>query len=285
MLNLGQDIIKGILFLGLSVVLFGVSKVVKDLLTPYRINQQLKGANLAASVSLSGYLFATIIVILGAFLGPSRDLLQDVYSFVGYVFLGIGLLNLSRMVNDRLILRKFSNVKEIIEDRNVGTGAVEFGSYTASGLVVAGSIHGTGGGVHTALAFFALSQVALVLFVAIYDWITPFDVHDELEKNNVAVGITFGGTLIALGIILFKGSVGNFISWEYNLLNFVISAGTGFVLLPLLRIVVDKLLLPKTNLNRAIGEDQNLAIAWFEMTVLVSFATLLYFTIDFNLTI
>ncbi len=284
MSSLGQDIIQGILFLALSIVLFGISKVAKDLLTPYRINFQLREGNLAASISLSGYLFATIIVILGALLGPSHGLLHDIYGFVGYAFLGIALLNLSRVVNDRLILRKFSNVKEIIEDRNVGTGAVEFGSYIASGLVVAGSIHGAGGGVHTALAFFVLSQLALILFVRIYDRITPFDVHDEIEKDNAAAGIAFGGTLIALGIILFKGSVGDFISWQYNLTNFFISAGTGLILLPLLRSVVDKLLLPKIDLNQAIGKDRNLAIAWFEMTVAISFATILFFSIDFNLT-
>lgn len=285
MFSLGQDVIQGILFLGLSIILFGVSKVAKDLLTPYRINQQLREGNLAVSVSLGGYLIATIIVILGALLGPSRGLLQDIYGFLGYAILGIALLNISRVVNDRLILGKFSNVKEIVEDRNVGTGAVEFGSYIASGLVVAGSIHGTGGGVHTALAFFALSQLVLVLFVRIYDFITPFDVHDELEKDNVAAGIAFGGTLIALGIILFKGSVGDFISWEYNLLNFAISAGTGFIFLPLVRVLVDKLLLPKIDLNQAIGNDRNMAIAWFEMTVAISFATILFFSIDFNFTI
>ncbi len=283
MSSLGQDVIQGILFLALSIVLFGLSKIAKDILTPYRINDQLKEANLAASVSLSGYLFATIIVILGALLGPSHGLLKDIAGFVGYAFLGIVLLNVSRMVNDRLILRKFSNVKEIIEDRNVGTGAVEFGSYIASGLVVAGAIHGTGGGIDTALTFFVLSQLALILFVRIYDRITSFDVHDEIEKDNVAAGIAFGGTLIALGIILFKGSVGDFISWQYNLLNFFISAGTGVILLPLLRWVVDKLLLPKIDLNQAIGKERNLAIAWFEMTVAISFATILFFSIDFNL--
>ena len=283
MVNFGSDLIQGLVFLGLSFVLFFASKVAKDYLTPYEINTQLRKANVAVSVSLMGYLFATIIVLLGAFLGPSRNLLDDVYGFVGYAVLGIALLNVSRVVNDKLLLRKFCNIKELIDDQNVAAGAVEFGSYIASGLVVAGAIHGEGGGIHTALVFFVLSQAVLILFTFLYDLITPFNVHDEIEKDNVAAGVAFGGTLAALGIILFKGSVGDFISWKYNLINFAVSAGTSFLFLPIIRIVLDKILLPRTDLNHAISRDRNVAIGLLEMTIAVSFAVILFFAIDFNI--
>lgn len=280
---IGDDLIRGLLFMALSVVLFYISKVVKDYLTPYEINKQLRESNIAVSVSLSGYLLATIIVLLGAFLGPSGDLLDDIYAFVGYAVLGIVLLNISRVVNDKLLLRKFCNVKEIVEDRNAGAGAVEFGSYVASGLVVAGSIHGEGGGIHTAIAFFVLSQIVLILFSFLYNMLTPFNVHDEIEKDNVAAGVAFGGTLVAVGIILFGGSVGDFISWKYNLTNFAVSAGASFVLLPVIRIILDKVMLPRTDLNHAISRDRNIAVGLLEMTVVISFAIILYFTIDFHI--
>ncbi len=284
MISTGDDLIRGIIFLFLSVALFFISKVAKDYLTPYKINDQLRESNVAVSISVMGYLFATIIVLLGAFMGPSGNLVDDISGFIGYAALGIVLLNVSRVVNDKFLLRKFCNIKEIIEDRNAGAGAVEFGAYIASGLVVAGSIHGQGGGVHTALVFFALSQVVLILFTFIYDLITPFNVHDEIEKDNVAAGVAFGGTLVALGIILFKGSVGDFISWQYNLTNFAVSTGTSIVVLPLIRIFLDKVMLPRTDLNHAISRDRNVAIGLLEMTVAISFAVILYFMIDFNIT-
>ncbi len=283
MIHIGDDLIRGLLFMVLSVVLFYISKVVKDYLTPYEINTQLRESNIAVSVSLAGYLLATVIVLLGAFLGPSGDLLDDVYGFIGYAVLGIVLLNISRVINDKLLLRKFCNIKEIVEDRNAGAGAVEFGSYVASGLVVAGSIHGVGGGIHTAIAFFVLSQIVLILFSFLYDMLTPFNVHDEIEKDNVAAGVAFGGTLVAVGIILFGGSVGDFISWKYNLTNFAVSAGASFVLLPVIRIILDKIMLPKTDLNHAISRDRNIAVGLLEMTVVISFAIILYFTIDFHI--
>ncbi len=283
MVNFGGDLIQGLLFLVLSLILFFVSKKVKDYLTPYEINAELRASNVAVSVSLTGYLFATIIVVLGAMLGPSKNLFADIFGFLGYALLGIALLNVSRIINDKFLLRKFCNVKEIIEDRNAGAGAVEFGSYIASGLVVAGAIHGEGGGIHTALVFFALSQIVLILFAFVYDLITPFNVHDEIEKDNVAAGVAFGGTLVALGIILFKGSVGDFISWKYNLTNFALSTGTSFVFLPLIRIILDKVLIPKTDLNHEISRNRNLAVGLLEMTVAISFAVILYFSIDFNI--
>ena len=281
--SFGNDLLKGLTFLALSIILFWVSKAVKDFFTPYGINAELRKSNVAVAVSLMGYLFATIIVLLGALLGPSKNFFEDIYGFVGYSLLGIVLLNVSRVINDKVILSKFSNIEELIRDQNVGTAAVEFGSYIAAGLVVAGSIHGTGGGIHTALAFFVMSQISLILFAKLYNAITPFDIHKEIESDNVAVGVAFGGTLVALGIILLNGSVGNFISWQYNTVNFAISAGTSFIFLPIIRIIVDKVLLPKTDLNKAISEDRNIAIGLLEMSVVISFAVILFFSIDFTL--
>ncbi|MGV7222481.1 MAG: DUF350 domain-containing protein [Nitrospinales bacterium] len=283
MSTLGNDLLQGLAFLALCIILFWVSKAVKDIFTPYSINAELRKSNIAVAVSLTGYLFATIIVLLGALLGPSKHFFHDIYSFVGYSLLGIVLLNVSRVINDKIILSKFCNIEELIRDQNVGTAAVEFGSYIAAGLVVAGSIHGTGGGIHTALAFFVMGQITLVLFARLYNVITPFDIQKEIESDNVAVGVAFGGTLVALGIILFGGSVGNFISWQYNITNFVISVATSFIFLPIVRFIVDKVLLPKTNLNKAISEDRNIAIGLLEMSVVISFAVILFFSIDFNL--
>ena len=286
MVVLQGEFIAGLVFLGLSIILFIAAKYTKDFLTPYNDTEELgKKQNTAVGISFSGYLFAVIIVILGAMLGPSTSLLTDISGFIGYTLLGIALLNLSRIINDKLLLRKFCNIKELIDDRNAGAGCIEFGSYLASGLVVAGSIHGQGGGVHTALAFFILSQIALIAFGFLYNLITPFDLHDEIEKDNVAAGVAFGGTLVALGIILLKGVVGNFISWQYNLINFAVSVVSSLIFLPIIRILLDKILIPKIDLSREVAKNNNLAVGILEMTVAISFAVILYFSIDFDIKI
>ena len=257
-----------------------VAKVINDLITPYQVDEELtEKDNVALATSIAGYLCANAIIFIGAFLGPSRGIVQDLLDVGGYCLLGIVLLNLSRLINDRLILYQFSNFKEIIVDRNAGTGAVQLGSYVASGLIVAGAIHGQGGGVVTALAFFGLGQMALIGFAWIYNRITPFDIHEEIEKDNVAAGAAFGGSLVAVGIILMKGASGNFVDWNTNLAIFGQDAAIVLVFIPLVRFFFDKVMIPKTDLNKEIQEDQNLGAGLLESTVAISFATILFFAL------
>lgn len=267
----------------LSCFLFFLAKVLKDLATAYDVTSELKKGNKAVAFSVSGYLIAAIIVVMAALMGPQIDFVEGLKQFLGYSILGIMLLNVSRVINDKVILRKFCNVKELTEDQNMGTAAVEFGSYVASGLVVAGAVHGSGGGVVTAIAFFFLAQIFLVLFSFLYDFITPFKVHDEIEKDNVAVGLSFGGALVAVGIIMFKGTVGDFVSWTHNLANFGLSVGLSVVMLPTIRFVFDKLFLFRINLNQSLSQERNVAVALIESTGLVLFAVLIYYVVDFEL--
>ncbi len=276
--NLPYEIAHGASLILLFMFVLLLSKAAKDLCTPYKIDEELSEKdNVALATSMAGYFSAIAIIYIGALLGPSKDLLQDLITVGGYAGLGILLLNLSHEINDRFILRGFSNVKEIIEDRNVGTGAVQFGSYVASGLIVAGAIHGEGGGVMTIVVFFLLGQIGLILFTELYNWITPFDLHQEIEQDNVAAGIAFGGTLIAVGIILMKGASGNFVSWGQNLSIFAMDAMLVFILLPLVRFFFDKVIMPRTSLDHEIHHDRNLGAGLLEMIGAISFSVILLF--------
>ncbi len=272
------ELLQAVSFLGLFLAILVLAKLANDLLTPYSIDLQLtKRDNLALSVSLTGYFIAVVIIFLGALLGPPKGLAVDLLSVGGYSIGGLLLLNLSRFINDKLILWKFSNIKEIIEDRNTGTGAVQFGSYVASGCIIAGAVHGTGGGPLTALVFFLLAQVLLVAFGVLYNAITPYDVHAEIEKDNVAAGVAFGGGLVALGIVLMRASSGSFVGWGSNLRSFGIDAAIIFVLLPLMRIFFDKVILPGASLDTEISNDKNVGAAFLEAGVMVSFSSVLFF--------
>ena len=145
--NLRYEIVHGASLILLYLFIMLLSKTINDVVTPYKVGDELtERDNTALATSICGYLGATTIIYIGAFLGPSGGIVQDLLNVGGYSVFGIILLNIARLINDRFILYKFSNVKEIIEDRNVGTGAVQFGSYIASGLIIAGAIHGDGGG-------------------------------------------------------------------------------------------------------------------------------------------
>ncbi len=275
-----STVYSGIAYLLLFVIIFFIAKLINDFLVPYNVDEQLViHDNPALAVSLSGYLLAVIIIYIGALLGPGEGLGLDMLNIGGYSFLGIIFLNFSRFINDKIILRKFSNTKEIIEDRNIGVGAVQFGSYIATGLIIAGSIHGEGGGFLTAIVFFLLGQLALIIFSEVYNFITPFDIHVELEKDNNAAGVAFGGTLVALGIILLSALSGVFEGWKSNLIYFGVDLIVGCVTLPIFRLFLDKVIIAKSDLNHEIKEDRNIGAAILEMTIAIGFASIIFFVL------
>ena len=263
-------------YLGLGLFIVAFAKIINDWLTPYSVDKQLAEAdNPALAVSFSGYILATVIIYVAVLAGPSKGLLMDLLLSGGYSSSGVILLKLSRIINDKLLLYNYSNVKESMEDKNAGTGAVQCGTYIASGLVIAGAVHGTGGGFHTVLAFYALGQAVLILFARIYNLMTPYDIHDEIEKDNVAAGVGLGGALTAIGLILLHASKGNFIGWQENLSVFFGEALIALILLPLARLCFDKLIFTNFCLNQEIQKDRNLAAGMLEATCLIGFAALL----------
>lgn len=264
----------------LYMFIFYIANKLYSQLAGYDVKDEVvKKDNMAVSVALAGYLLAISIVFIGCVLGPSKGLVQDLIEVLKYSALGMVLLYVAHLVNDKLILHKFNNAKELVEDRNVGTGAVLAGSYIASGLIVAGSIHGEGGGIESALVFFVLGQLSLVVFTKIYDVITSYDLHEEIEQCNYSAGIAFAGTLVALGIILSKAASGDFVSWEYNGSYFVLNALIAFILLPLFRVVIDKLVITDDDLNKEIAEDKNIGAGFLEFGATVGFAAVLFFVI------
>lgn len=209
----------GLVYIAVGIAMLGVAKLIRDVVTPYKLDDELTAKdNPALGLALSGYFIGVVIVFLGAALGPDpdirpsvRELAFELLAVAGYTLGGIVLLNIGNLLLDRFVLSGFKIHKEIVEDRNAGTGAVVFGSYVATALVVGGAVYGevTVSWVHgvvSTLVFFALGQVALILFGGLYRWITKFDLHAEIERDNVAAGVAFGLSIVAIGIVLLKAS-------------------------------------------------------------------------------
>lgn len=273
-------LLKGGSMLLLFLVLMLVARYLHRFLTPYDVDQQITGEdNVAQATSLAGYYVGVTILFCGAYLGPTYGFWQDLLQVGGYTLLGLGLLNLSRYLNDHFILPDFSVATAIREQRNPAAGVILCANYIASALIVAGAIHGEGGGVVSALVFYALGQLALVLFGWLYEKLTPYAIQTEIEKGNLAAGFGFGGSLIALGVVIMGSVNGDFVSWAYNLSIFVIHLLIVFVYLILARLFFDKLLLAGADLNKEIAQDRNIGAGLLESALAVSFASVLFFMV------
>ena len=205
--------------------------------------------NLAVALAVSGYYLGLVIVLGGVVSGPaSFSVVDDVIGLVIFGLLGIVLLNLSAWVNDTVVFSKFDNEREIVEDRNSGMGAVEGGNYVAVGLITAGAMSGEGGLV-PGLVYWLAGLAALVVAGLLYDKVTSYDLHDEIEKDNAAVGVAFAGVLIGFGNIIRLAGDGDFVSWNESLTEFGYYTVVGLILLPLVRLFADKVLLPGASLS------------------------------------
>ncbi|MDE2697994.1 MAG: DUF350 domain-containing protein [Gemmatimonadetes bacterium] len=280
---IGQDLIATGIYLISAFVLFWIGKLVKDLTTTsYSVREELvEKDNVALGVAMAGYYFGLIMAIGGTLSGPSQGLENDLIDIGIYGLLAIILLNLSRLVNDGVILHGFKIRDELIDDQNAGTGAVIAASYIATGLVIFGAVSGEIGGIVTTVIFWALGQVALVLAGLVYEWITPYSIHDEIEKDNVAAGVAFAGALVGIGIIVFHASAGNFISWTVNLQDFAIEVVAGLILLPIVRFISDVILLPGQKLTDEIAnqEHPNLGAGFIEATSYVGASFLIVWSL------
>ena len=289
-----------------------IARVVYARFAGYDVNHQLTEAdNPAVGTAMFGYLGGLVIVFVALLATEGADaddpiaIAWDLGELFTYGLVAIVLLKVSGIINDRFVLHRFENKKELVDDRNTGAGAVLCGSYLASAIILAGAFHGRidpdyfegdptplelmGTEIGIGLAFFGLGQLVLILYGHIYQMIQPVNVHHAIAQDyevngikhggNAAAGVAFGGNLLALGLVLFGGVHGVFDAWDDKLLDFGVFAAIGCILLPIWRIFVDRILLNEADLAKEIYEDRNLNAAYLETVALLGLAGALVFVI------
>ena len=277
-----DQILTGFLYLAVVLVLLAVGKWVYDALHRRFVlrTELIEKDNLAVALAVAGYYLGLVIVLGGVVSGPaSFSVLDDVIGLVIFGLLGIVLLNLSAWINDKVVFSKFDNEKEIVEDRNAGMGAVEGGNYVAVGLITAGAMSGEGG-LLPGLVFWVSGLVALVIAGLLYDKITSYDLHDQIEKDNVAVGVAFAGVMVGFGNIIRLAGEGDFVSWNESLTEFGYYTVVGLILLPLIRIFADNVLLPGASLSDELVKDRpNLGAGFIEAVTYLGASMLIGLTL------
>ena len=218
--------------------------------------------NQALAISTVGYYLGILIAFGGAISGESQGLGTDVVTIAIYGLSAIVLMLLASFMCEKILLPNFNNTKEVVQDRNLGVGFVEAGVYIANGLIVLRATEGDVGGASPAasafgalgsgmlvlLVFWLLAQVVLVIAGRLYEWLTPYRFLEELERDNAAVGLAFGGALIGIGNIISVAVGGDFTGWTDSLMLFAVDVTFGFIMLFLVHKFTDILLAPGVKL-------------------------------------
>ena len=254
----------------------------------YNMYEEIKKGNVTGIIPYLGFLLGVCAIQIGAFVGPSNTLFRyEILSYIMYSLMGSFLMIFSGYVVEKAILHKFSNVDEIVRDRNIGTAAVLFGMYLASGLIISACVtgetivaHGRCYGVISTLIYYVMGMIFLILFAKLYDMLTPYSLLGEIEADNVAVGVAFGGNLIAIGLILMRATIGDIGTWQQGLILYFIDLSAIILLLPSVRFLLDRLIVKEINITKEIKHN-NVAAGLGEAVVLIAFALLIFFMVDF----
>ncbi len=288
--NLGQ----GLIYVIMGLCFIYLVKKIDDFRTKdFDDDTHIDDGNIAIGLRRAGLYLGIAIALSGAMKGPSQGFFIDIIQLAIDGIIITGFMFTSRFINDFIMLGHLNNDKECVKiflqpngsevTGNTAVGVVEAGMFIATGFILNGSISGGGGtfiqGIASAILFFIVGQITLLIFGLLYELITPFNVRDEIKNNNLAAGIGLGGVLIALGIILMASISGPFTGWSNDLVSFGIYAVFGIVMLLIFRKIADRILLPTTDIATEVKEDKNVAALIVIQSALNAIAIIIAFSI------
>jgi uncharacterized membrane protein YjfL (UPF0719 family) len=252
------------------IALVWIGKKALELATRTRFREELMVKdNPAAGVSLAGFYLSLFIALSGLLSGEASDLAHDaLYTAIH------GAAAIAAIIISSFLWRPIVHIDlrtDILGSRNVGAGVVSAAVLVATGLVYRGAIHLESENAAHVGAFFALGEGALLLYLLLYEWVTPYDVYDEItQKTNLAAALSFAGATIAAGLILGNAVEGKFTTWKASEALLYMAP---LLALPLVRwVVVNGLFLGFGSVNREIVEDRNTAAGLVEASAYIGIA-------------
>jgi uncharacterized membrane protein YjfL (UPF0719 family) len=266
----------------LGMIVLVAAKLLKGVLSPYKTDEELTAKdNPAFGLTVAGYYIAVTAIYIGAMRPAPVDqgtavALQELGLNFGWTIAGVLALSASRFVMNAGLITG-GRCSDEVRARNVAAGAVECCVYIASGLILAGALHGQGGTAVTALVLFIVSQAALILAGRLYQMWAGYSVSREICSGNLAAGTAFGLTLVALSLLMFKAASGPFIDWATTLSFFAFDAVAGFAMLMVLRWLTDLALMPNARIDEEIVRDRNVNAGLLEGAVALSAGALILF--------
>ncbi|NVK65615.1 MAG: DUF350 domain-containing protein [Flavobacteriales bacterium] len=256
-------------FLLVCLTLFFVAQLAFRMFNPsFNVNMELtEKDNLSFFLGYLGYFLGFLMIIGGVMKSEgSGDFYSEIILSLIYGGVGIVVLNLTSIILDKIIHPKLSLWDEIIAHGNASVGISKGAHYFSTGLIVGGVMLTEVNKPLEAGIFLLLALAIGSIGFMYYDFITPFKVRKEIYNGNVAAAIGAGGAQIAFAILIFSGFQIIHSSWQESMMIIGVDIAAGFILLPLIRWVVDKLFIPSAKLTDEIvnQEKPNIGAGLFE---------------------
>jgi len=275
--------IQSILFVAtLMVAMIVFARLVNQFLMKTHLSDALiKADNPALGVAIAGYVFGVVLITTAVLRGEgSGDLIQDALVALAYGIGGVLFLAFISLFGFKLF--HAVDYLDEIEKRNVAVGVVAAGRFIATGLVIAGTISGDakGGTALTAIVFFLVGQIALILIARLYRLLTNYNDTQEFISGNLAAAMSYAGVMIGIGIAVGSGLRGDFIDYQTSFIGFGKSLLVVLSFYPIRQFLVQGVLLGGGfapyggKLDEEISKDRNIGASVIEATAYISTALL-----------
>jgi uncharacterized membrane protein YjfL (UPF0719 family) len=205
------------------------------------------------------------------------DLAADALWCAVFASLGFVLLELTCALGNALLLHR--RLRPSIAAGNVAAGlaaalhAVSVG-LLASRAAAGGDLPAVG----LALVFFALAVAAQQVMVGLFRLLTTYDDSEQIEGENVAAAVSWGGLSLAVAIVVSRALEGDFVDWPSALGGFGALSLSTLAFYPVRQLLVQGLVLgarPTLRggaLDDAIGVDRDVGAAMLEAAAYVGTA-------------
>ena len=98
-------------------------------------------------------------------------------------------------------------------------------------------------------------------------------------RRRISLELSACGNILAISIVAFKAVFGNFEGWTESLAGFLTFAVIGFVVLFVVRMIVDFVMFPRVKVADELAIDRNLGVAFIEGAVVISVSLILFFAV------
>ena len=263
--------------IGLAILF--VAKLISDRLTPFDDNKTIEEeGNTAYAMRRVGMFLALALGIAGAIRGLNRMPFPDSAMWVAIsASLAALLVGACILIGRKLTFPKVS-MREAAANQNLAIAYVELGARVAIGVIAYAAFQGEGD-LSDGIVFMILAQLALVASFYVYELVTRYNMREELMKGNGAAGITAGGWMLSLGLILAAAISGPSEDWITDISLFAMWSVFGLVLLIAVKWVADLLFLPKSTSEQQVAERKNVAAAGLLTGLNISLALIIATTI------
>ncbi len=246
-----------------------------------------KKDNFAFGTVIAAAVVALSLVLSSAISGDVASAIgMEIINVITYAALGILLLKVGLLVQEKLILRGFS-IKDELKNANMAVAIVVSANLIAVGLIIRSAMEWVEVDSYTSLPAVAIvfisSQLILLLVTLLRSRVyasrhNGSSWQGAIKGGNAALAIRYAGQIVATALTL--TAVGGLVSFAPNQLHLVALAwlGLGIITLVLLwalyRLVLP-ILLSGVNIVEEVDEQKNIGVAWIEAAIFLSMAILL----------